>query len=113
MVVFFVVACETIYNNLRYKAYSTVDCVVLCYSMVNGHSFSKLCDSWIAEVRHTSRSVPIVTIRIIDEDQDDDDEVEMDKDWRISMEKGGLLQQNILLASNVCVHFALQVASFI
>jgi len=51
------------------------------------HSFYKMCDSWIAEVRYTSRSVPIISVRIIAEDQDDE-EVDMEIDWKTSIHKG-------------------------
>ena len=56
--------------------------------MVEGSSFSSLCDSWISEVRFVSRSLPIVSVRIIGDEQGDDDEEEMEQHWRDSLKKG-------------------------
>jgi len=57
---------------------------------MNGHPFNEMCDSWIAEVRYISRSVPIISLRIIAEG-DNDEEIEMDMDWKTSMHKGVFL----------------------
>ena len=65
-----------------------MDCVALCYPMVEGSSFSSLCDSWISEVRFVSRSLPIVSVRITGDQQGDDDEEEMEQHWRDSLKKG-------------------------
>ena len=85
----FSLACEAIYNRLRYQAYNTVDCVALCYQMVKGSSFSSMCDSWISEVRYVSRSIPIVSVRIINENQEciyNDQEIE--QHWKDALKKG-------------------------
>lgn len=46
-----------------------MDCVALCYQMMKGSSFSSMCDSWISEVQYMPHSIPIVRVRIINEDQ--------------------------------------------
>ena len=86
----YILACEAIYNRLRYKAYSSVDCVALCYPMVEGSSFSSMCDSWISEIRFVSRSLPIVSVRVIGRQHRDDDEV-MEQHWRDSLKKGSYI----------------------
>ena len=94
-----------IYNRLRYKAYNTVDCVALCYPMLKGSSFSSMCDSWISEVRFVSRSVPIVSVRIISDEQDCDySDQEMEQHWRDALKKGECMYvsaNSIILAHTV------------
>ena len=69
-----------------------MDCVALCYPMVKGSSFSSMCDSWISEIRFVSRSIPIVSVRIINEDQEgvyNDQEIE--QHWRDALKKGNCI----------------------
>jgi len=83
------IACEAIYNRLRYRAYNTVDCVALCYPMVKGSSFSSRCDTWISEVRFVSRTVPIVSVRIVnEEDKSLYSDQELEQHWRDALKKG-------------------------
>lgn len=66
-----------------------MDCVALCYPMVKGSSFASMCDSWIKEVRFVSRTLPMVSVRIIGEQQECDyKDLEMEQHWRDSLKKG-------------------------
>jgi len=57
--------------------------------MVKDCSFSSMCDSWISEVRFVSRSLPIVSVRIIDKEEDSDySDNEMEQHWKDSLKKG-------------------------
>lgn len=84
------------YDRLRPLSYPQTDVFLVCFSVVNPHSFSNIRQKWIPEVRHHCPNTPVVLVGTkldLREDKNTLDKLKQAKQSAISQAQGFQLQK--------------------